>query len=108
VKARFRILENLAATGPLSWQIWDTVTQELIAAFLNPEDARGVMKRWNDYAASQEVPPLPKMTCDHKGGAEYHCTECCPGNCEMHRRRYELPGNIPPSVGVVHPGQRGA
>jgi hypothetical protein len=24
------------------------------------------------------------LKCDHKGGAEYHCAECCPG-CDMHR-----------------------
>jgi hypothetical protein len=37
--------------------------------------------------------PAPKarrplgMECDHKGGAEYHCPECCPdpAGCDMHR-----------------------
>lgn len=38
----------------------------------------------------EPLPPLPLMTCDHKGGSEYHCAECCPGGCEFHRHDESL------------------
>lgn len=74
---------------------------------------------WRPREPRSTTEPIPltvpdlAMVCDHVGKNEYHCAECCPGNCNMHAKRGGsaarssvgfAPGQPHPSYppGVVH------
>jgi hypothetical protein len=79
-------------------KVWETSGHLLVlrtalgneAEFRWPGDFEPLPEPEEQEAAASDLRSRPKreplgMECDHQGGAEYHCAECCPPEgCAMH------------------------